>query len=121
MEQMSTIVEVIKEGGLICIFLPEYHSELNWIEMVWTFIKQIKQQVRVKIVVDLDPSMLKVEQYIRESLDALHGKKKGTLKSINGWQIATCTLQLGATGKLLKFLVQEYKSHRSTQSDRQKI
>ncbi len=34
-EQRSLVQEVIKEAGHLCIFLPKYHCELNFIEHFW--------------------------------------------------------------------------------------
>ena len=118
MEQKSTVEEMIKEAGHICIFLPKFHPELNWIEMVWAF---IKQRVRVKIALDPAPSMLKLEQYIREALGELHGEKQDTLKKYQRLADRYMhALELGATGKFLQFLIKKYKSHRSIPSDWEK-
>ena len=36
--------ESINDAGHLCIFLPKYHCELNFIEMVWGRAKQILQR-----------------------------------------------------------------------------
>jgi hypothetical protein len=38
-EQRSTVQEVIEEAGHICLFLPKYHCELNFIEYFWGAVK----------------------------------------------------------------------------------
>ena len=37
--QKSRIHEVIESRGHICLFLPKFHCELNWIELYWCLIK----------------------------------------------------------------------------------
>ena len=39
-EQKSLVQEVIEECGHICIFLPKFHCELNFIEFFWGAVKK---------------------------------------------------------------------------------
>jgi hypothetical protein len=39
-EQKSLVQEVIEEAGHICIFLPKFHCELNFIEFFWGAVKR---------------------------------------------------------------------------------
>ena len=39
-EQKSRVQEIIEEAGHLCIFLPKYHCELNFIEYFWAAIKR---------------------------------------------------------------------------------
>lgn len=39
-EQRSLVQEVIEAAGHMCIFLPKYHCELNFIEYFWGAVKQ---------------------------------------------------------------------------------
>ena len=34
-EQKSSVQEVVEEAGHLCIFLPKFHCELNFIEFFW--------------------------------------------------------------------------------------
>jgi hypothetical protein len=40
MEQKSLVQEVIEAAGHLCIFLPKFHCELNFIEFFWGAVKQ---------------------------------------------------------------------------------
>src|SRR5215471_4136865 len=39
-EQKSLVQEVIKVAGHLCIFLPKFHCELNFIEFFWDAVKR---------------------------------------------------------------------------------
>ena len=39
MAQKSRVHELIESRGHICLFLPKFHCELNWIELYWCLIK----------------------------------------------------------------------------------
>lgn len=39
-EQISLVQEVITEAGHLCIFLPKFHCELNFIEFFWGAVKR---------------------------------------------------------------------------------
>ncbi|KIJ46076.1 hypothetical protein M422DRAFT_165741, partial [Sphaerobolus stellatus SS14] len=39
-EQKSLVQEVIEEVGHLCIFLPKFHCELNFIEFFWGAVKR---------------------------------------------------------------------------------
>src|ERR1700728_1721747 len=39
-EQKSRVQEIIEEAGHLCIFLLEYHCELNFIEYFWAAVKR---------------------------------------------------------------------------------
>jgi len=40
MEQKSLVQEVIEAAGHLCIFLPKFHCELNYIEFFWGAVKR---------------------------------------------------------------------------------
>ena len=40
MEQREWLTEVFEENGLRCLFFPKCHCELNYIEVVWAFIRR---------------------------------------------------------------------------------
>lgn len=40
MEQRSLVQEVIEEAGHMCLFLPKFHCELNFIEFFWGSVKR---------------------------------------------------------------------------------
>jgi hypothetical protein len=39
-EQKSLVQEVIEDAGHLCIFLPKFHCELNFIEFFWGAVKK---------------------------------------------------------------------------------
>jgi transposase len=39
-DQISLVQEVIEDAGHLCIFLPEFHCELNSIEFFWGAVKR---------------------------------------------------------------------------------
>ena len=43
-EQKSLIQEVIENVGHLCIFLPKFHCELNFIEYFWGAVKRYLQE-----------------------------------------------------------------------------
>lgn len=63
------IQEIIEKAGYICLFLPKFHPELNWIKMVWAY---IKDHVRKRIANDNTHTMDKLKQYILEAMEKLH-------------------------------------------------
>ena len=40
----SLVQEVMEAAGLICIFLPKFHCELNFIEFFWGAVKKYLQE-----------------------------------------------------------------------------
>ena len=40
----SLVQEVMEAAGLICIFLPKFHCELNFIEFFWGAMKKYLQE-----------------------------------------------------------------------------
>ncbi|KAF8240870.1 hypothetical protein L208DRAFT_1495751 [Tricholoma matsutake] len=44
-EQKSLVQEVIEDAGHLCIVLPKFHCELNFIEFFWGAVKQYFLQV----------------------------------------------------------------------------
>ena len=38
--QKSSVQEVIEDAGYLCIFLPKFHCELNFIEFFWGAVKR---------------------------------------------------------------------------------
>ena len=40
LEQKSSVQEVVEEAGHLCIFLPKFHCELNFIEFFWGAVKK---------------------------------------------------------------------------------
>ena len=43
-EQKSSVQEVVEEAGHLCIFLPKFHCELNFIEFFWGAVKKYFQE-----------------------------------------------------------------------------
>ncbi|KAJ8580768.1 hypothetical protein M405DRAFT_752868 [Rhizopogon salebrosus TDB-379] len=39
-EQKSLVQEIIERAGHLCIFLPKFHCELNFIEFFWGRVKK---------------------------------------------------------------------------------
>jgi len=39
-QQKSLVQEVIESAGHLCIFLPKFHCELNFIEFFWGLVKK---------------------------------------------------------------------------------
>lgn len=42
--QKTLVQEVIESAGHLCIFLPKYHCELNFIEFFWGAVKKYLRQ-----------------------------------------------------------------------------
>ena len=44
LEQKSSVQEIIEAAGHLCIFLPKFHCELNFIEFFWGAVKKYLQE-----------------------------------------------------------------------------
>ena len=44
LEQKSSVQEAIEAAGHLCIFLPKFHYELNFIEFFWGVVKKYLQE-----------------------------------------------------------------------------
>ena len=110
-EQDSLIQEVINAAGHLCIFLPKFHCELNFIEYFWGAIKKYLHD-------HCDYTFRTLQENLPKALESV------AVETIRKWEhrmwrwleayddgLAACEAQL----HVQKFSSRRYKSHRRCQ------
>ena len=101
--QKRILAEVIKMAGHICIFLPKFHCELNFIERYWEACKRYAREncnyswngLQKVVPKSLDSvSLITIRKFARKCWHYMDAYKKGI------------------SGKLAEYAVKKYKSHR---------
>ena len=107
-EQKSLVREVIEAAGHMCIFLPKFHYELNFIEYYWSTVKKYLQEHCNFTINTLKANMPKALDFVQ-------------LSTIRKWEHQMyCWMDayrsgLGTTDaqmQMQKFSSTRYKSHR---------
>lgn len=105
MMQKEWLTEVVELGGCEIIFYPKYHCELNFIEMIWGWLKSYHRRsctynfkhLEETLPVSIDETM--PIAFVRRA-------SRHCMRFMTGYRE-------GLTGPLLQFAVQKYKSHRA--------
>src|SRR6202050_2276727 len=106
-EQKSLVQEVIEAAGHICIFLPKFHCELNFIEFFWGAVKKYLQE-------HCDDTFNTLKTNLPKALDSVE------LKTIRKWEHRMiCWMEAYSDGKsakdaqfeVKKYCSRKYKSH----------
>ena len=107
-EQCSLVQEVIEEAGHLCIFLPKFHCELNFIEYFWGAVKRYLQE-------NCDYTFSTLQQNLPMALESV------SVETIRKWEhrmwrwVDAYDGGMGARDAQLhvqKFSSRKYKSHR---------
>jgi hypothetical protein len=72
-EQKSLVREVIEAAGHLCIFLPKFHCELNYIEFFWGAVKRWLRE-------NCDYTFQGLQENLPQALDSV------TLETIQRWE-----------------------------------
>lgn len=104
MEQESWLIETAKKHNFSVIFYPKYHCELNFIEILWGYIKSYHRRNCTYNYKDLDTDL---STTLTEKIPLLFVQKayRHCFRFISGYR-------QGMTGGLLDYAVKKYKSHR---------
>jgi hypothetical protein len=106
--QRSLVQEVIEEAGHLCIFLPKYHCELNFIEFFWGAVKRylrdncdysfdtLKANMPHALASVKVETIRKWEHRMIRWMDAYRGGLDAKSAQLQVWQFSSC----------------KYKSHR---------
>ena len=108
MEQKSTVQEMVESAGHMFLLLPKFHPELNWIEMVWGY---VKAYVRKEMQEEEYPSLEKAIGHIHDGFDRVDDTLCKRFQRLAFRYVDA--LRNGATGILADWLVKKYKSHRA--------
>jgi hypothetical protein len=107
-EQHSLVQEVIEAAGHLCIFLPKFHCELNFIEFFWGAVKRYLRE-------NCDYTFKTLQENMPKALESVK------LSTIRKWEHCMIrwmeAYRSGLGAKAAQFQVREfgtkqYKSHR---------
>jgi hypothetical protein len=110
-EQKPWLQEAVERHGFQILFYPKYHCELNWIEMIWGWVKSYHRRHCTYSFADLDG-----ENGLTRTLDEripisfVRKTARHCLRYMHFYRI-------GLEGQELEFAVKKYKSHRDISSD----
>lgn len=107
-DSQEWLQEVITEAGHLIIFFPKFHCELNYIEMVWAYIKR-------EIKSDCKYSLEEMHRQLKEQLDSIPLEyvrkiERRCFRFMHGYQ-------LGMQGPMLDYAMRSYTSHRMFPSE----
>ena len=98
------LTETAKSQGFECIFYPKFHCELNFIEMIWGW---LKARHRLYCKYDFNDLLRTLPQSIEECLPISFVRRcaRQCFRFIDGYYH-------GMSGLLLQFACKKYSSHR---------
>ena len=108
MSQQSALQEMLEEAGHLFLLLPKFHPELNWIEMVWGY---VKAYVRERMIEEDFPTLAKCYTHIKNGFDRV---TTGLCRKFQRLSLRWIeALKVGAYGMLGEWLVKKYMGHRA--------
>lgn len=102
--QLPWLQEVVEKHGCHILFYPKYHCELNYIEMVWGWVKSHHRRTCTYNYTDLKANIGNTLLQLLP-LSFVRRVARHCLRFMDGYR-------KGFTGQLLAFCVKKYKSHR---------
>ena len=90
-EQRSLVQETIENAGHLCIFLPKYHCELNFIEFFWGAVKRYLREHCDYLYEGLQANLLKALESVN-------------ISTIRKWEHRTMRWKNAYRGGMLKML-----------------
>ena len=109
--QKEWLQETVEERGHLIIFFPKFHCELNFIEMVWGF---LKRDLRDNCEFDFDALL----QRVRDMLENLLPTKISMIRKFHNRCLRFMGgYRNGLHGPMLEYAVKKYTSHRMFPSD----
>ena len=105
LEQKSSVQEVIEAAGHLCIFLPKFHCELNFIEFFWGAVKKYLQE-------HCDYTFKTLKMNLPKALGSV---QLSTIQKWEHWMIRWMeAYRDGKSAKDVQFDVKKYGSHKYT-------
>lgn len=105
LEQEEWLTEVVRGAGFEIIFYPKYHCELNFIEMLWGWIKSYHRRTCTYVYKDLKDA-LPTTLLETMPLAFVRRASRYCFRFMSGYRE-------GLQGPLLDFSMKKYSSHRS--------
>ena len=115
MEQKSMLQEMIEDAGHAFLTLPKFHPELNWIEMVWGY---VKAYVRRNMSELQHPTVKDCIRYIKEGFERVDAALCRKFQRLSFRYMDA--LEKGASGMLADWLVKKFRSHRGLPAEWEK-
>ena len=108
-QQKEWLAETVEGAGHSIIFFPKFHCELNFIEMVWGY---IKAKLRNEGLFQFQELLLRVVQLLKNEISISFVRKvsRHCFRYMTGYR-------LGLHGPELEFAMKKYKSHRRIPAD----
>lgn len=107
-EQKEWLQEIVEENGCKIIFFPKFHCELNFIEMVWAY---LKKRLRDECCFSFDDLQSRVLSIISDiPLTFIRKASRYCFRFMDGYR-------LGMAGPLLDYAMKKYHGHRMFPSD----
>jgi hypothetical protein len=102
--QREWLTEVVEGHGCTIIFYPKYHCELNFIELIWGWLKGYHRRTCTYKFADLQRE-LPASMEARLPVSVVRKAFRHCLRFMAGYR-------LGLTGPALAYTVRRYRSHR---------
>ncbi len=104
LSQKELLTEVVESYGCEILFYPKYHCELNYIEMVWAY---LKAKLRRECQNDFQNMLKRIPQILLNEIDITFFKRveRHCLRFMSGYRI-------GLEGPELDYAMKKYSSHR---------
>ena len=108
-EQKEWLSEIVEASGFQIIFFPKYHCELNFIEMIWGWIKSHHRRTCTYNYNDLKSSLPDTLEN-KLPLCFIRKASRSCERFMTGYK-------LGLDGPLLDFAMRKFRGHRSIPSE----
>ena len=109
LEQKEWLTEVVEAAGFNVIFFPKYHCELNFIEMIWGWIKSYHRRNCPYNYKDLKTTLPDTVEN-KLPLSFVRKCSRRCERYMTGYQA-------GLEGPLLDYAMKKYKGHRNIPSE----
>jgi hypothetical protein len=108
LEQKEWLSEVVEAAGFEIIYFPKYHCELNFIEMIWGWIKSYHRRMCTYNYNDLKNNLPDTVEN-RLPIAFIRRASRSCERFMTGYDV-------GLDGPELDFAMRKYKGHRSIPS-----
>jgi hypothetical protein len=106
-EQKEWLTETVEKAGFSIIFYPKYHCEFNYIENIWSYIKQFLRKHCTYNYSDLKAKLPEV-------INDLSNEKISYVRKMASHAYKFMELyRRGLDGPLLDYAIKKYRGHRS--------
>ncbi len=101
--QKSALVEIIENAGHVCIFFSKFYCKLNFIEHYWEAAKRYTWN-------NCDYTWSGLQEIVSRALDSINLITIHRFARKTWWYMNLYRHKI--TGKLVKYAIKKYKSHR---------